>query len=112
MGLSEPLPLPSDVITPSSRQNNLLYGISCDPTGELCSAIGSYKNSNTSTVPLSYTSTNQGRSWTLSQVPLPVPTDAPSQNQQKVCYRLFLVIAEGIVLRLGIIIIPVQGLLH
>ncbi len=81
--LSEPLPLPSDVITPSSRQNNLLYGISCDPTGELCSAIGSYKNINTSTVPLSYTSTNQGRSWTLSQVPLPVPTDAPSQNQQK-----------------------------
>lgn len=79
--LSETLPLPTDVILPANKQNNILYGISCDPNGELCTAIGSYTNNNKSTVPLSYTSTNRGRSWTLNQTPFPLPADVPNTNQ-------------------------------
>lgn len=79
--LSETLPLPTDVITPSNKQNNILYSISCESNGESCTAIGSYVNNNKSTVPLSYTSTNRGHSWTLSQIPLSLPADVPNNNQ-------------------------------
>ncbi len=77
--LSETFPMPADAMMPENKQRSILYGISCD--GQTCTAVGSYTNTNKSIAPLSYTSTNGGQSWTLSQASLPLPADVPNNNQ-------------------------------
>ncbi len=79
--LSAPLPLPSDVLI-TSDASSILNSITCDPTGQNCIALGSYTQGlapgytvSNGTAPLSYTSTNGGQTWALSDT-LPVPADA------------------------------------
>ena len=71
---SAPLPLPNDVIAIPANQVSKLSSVTCDSTGQLCSAVGEYTNTSNGLAPLSYTSTNGGGSWSLSAA-LPLPTD-------------------------------------
>lgn len=63
--LSSPLPLPSDVAANGSQQTEL-YSTSCDTTGKTCNAVGFYLDSRNNITPLSYTTTNGGKTWSLS----------------------------------------------
>ena len=79
--LSSTLPLPADVRT-GSNAFSTLNRTSCDLTGLLCTAAGTYRRGVTSSTtvsngiaPLSYTSTNGGQSWVLSTSYLPLPAD-------------------------------------
>lgn len=79
--LSTTLPLPADVITNAKQQKSKLFGVACDAQNKVCNAVGSYINTDGSTVPLIYGSTNQGETWTINQDPFPVPEDAATKNQ-------------------------------
>ncbi|MBP6919027.1 MAG: hypothetical protein KBB94_08935 [Legionellaceae bacterium] len=76
--LSSALPLPGDVIT-SATANSVLSGVTCDSTRLQCTAVGSYRNTSNNIVPLSYTSTNAGNSWSLSST-LPLPQDVATSS--------------------------------
>jgi hypothetical protein len=69
--LGNPLPLPSDVAANGSQQTEL-YSTSCDTTGKTCNAVGFYLDSRNNITPLSYTTLNGGKTWSLStRVSLP-----------------------------------------
>ena len=75
--LSSTVPLPGDVATTTA--NSVLNGVACDSTRLQCTAVGSYRNTSTNIVPLSYTSTNAGNSWSLSST-LPLPQDVATSS--------------------------------
>jgi hypothetical protein len=79
--LSNPLPLPSNVAS-NGAQTSVLQGIACDTQGQVCNAIGYYRNTSNDVVPLSFTSKNGGVSWSLNAV-LPLPADVVSNGVQQ-----------------------------
>ncbi|MDR3501247.1 MAG: hypothetical protein P4L79_01530 [Legionella sp.] len=60
---------------PSSTGNNVMTGIACSTTGLKCTAIG-YSIASPY-IPLSYTSTNGGVSWSSSTILRPTPSSGP-----------------------------------
>ncbi len=75
--LSSTVPLPGDLATATA--NSVLSGVACDSTRLQCTAVGFYRNTSNNTVPLSYTSTNVGSSWSLSST-LPLPQDVATSS--------------------------------
>ena len=78
--LSNPLPLPSNVAA-NGIQVSKLQSVACDNTGHRCTVVGFYLNNSNNLTPLSYSSTNGGASWSLSN-PLPLPADVATNGIQ------------------------------
>ena len=78
--LRNPLPLPGDVAA-TGIQMSELHSIRCDSTELFCCAVGFYRKQNNNLAPLSYSSTNGGASWSLSN-PLPLPADVATNGIQ------------------------------
>ena len=75
------LPLPTNTVQGINASAGFFSSVSCDETGLICIATSSYRRGQAPTyatsigrVPMGYTSTNGGQTWTLSQ--MPPPTDS------------------------------------
>jgi hypothetical protein len=78
------LPKPPDALLTQGLIRIALYGISCDQsTGMRCVAVGTYQKHDSSLdyyIPLSYTSTDGGLSWTPNASGLSLPGDADTSG--------------------------------
>lgn len=79
--LGTTLQLPIDVAGNGGRKSGL-RGVTCDSSGLNCIAVGFYLTQDNNLYPLSYTSTNRGLSWSLSN-PLPLPLDVTGFGGQQ-----------------------------